>query len=177
MGVLHRQCCETAVGMTARAMCSIKDRGQNPELVDIRVSTSSVHSAEQGPSTAGPMPLGVRTVIEQVCSPSCESRARNEAEIHHSLRLMEAASKLLYIFRIPQSRATWVAQSVKHLPSAQVMIPGYWDGAPCQALCWVRSLLFPLPLLCSCSLSLIKKNFFFPKQWFTSLCFQQQLGK
>ena len=24
---------------------------------------------------------------------------------------------------------TWVAQSVKHLPSAQVMIPGFWDQA------------------------------------------------
>ncbi|XP_059248681.1 thiamine transporter 2-like isoform X2 [Mustela nigripes] len=28
----------------------------------------------------------------------------------------------------------WVAQWVKHLPSAQVMIPGSWDGAPHQAL-------------------------------------------
>ena len=25
-----------------------------------------------------------------------------------------------------------MAQSVKHLPSAQVMIPGPWDGAPCR---------------------------------------------
>ena len=27
-------------------------------------------------------------------------------------------------------RGTWVAQSVKHLPPAQVVIPGSWDGSP-----------------------------------------------
>ena len=27
----------------------------------------------------------------------------------------------------------WVAQSVKHLPWAQVMIPGSWNRAPCRA--------------------------------------------
>ena len=26
----------------------------------------------------------------------------------------------------------WVAESVKHLPLAQIMIPGSWDGAPCR---------------------------------------------
>ena len=26
----------------------------------------------------------------------------------------------------------WVAQLIKRLPSAQVVIPGCWDGAPCQ---------------------------------------------
>ena len=39
-----------------------------------------------------------------------------------------------------------VAQSLKHLPSAEVMIPGSWDGALCWALCSVGSLLLPLPL-------------------------------
>ena len=31
------------------------------------------------------------------------------------------------------SRGTWVTQSVKHLPSAQVTIPGSWDRDPHQA--------------------------------------------
>ena len=41
---------------------------------------------------------------------------------------------------------TWVAQSVKHLPLAQVMILGSWDPAAHGALCSVGSLLLPLPL-------------------------------
>ena len=32
-------------------------------------------------------------------------------------------------------RGAWVAQSVKCLPSAQVMIPGSWDRAPYRAPC------------------------------------------
>ena len=43
-------------------------------------------------------------------------------------------------------RDTWVAQSVKHLPSAQVMISGSWDGALHQAPCSVGSLILLLPL-------------------------------
>ena len=42
-------------------------------------------------------------------------------------------------------RGTWVAQSVKCLPSAQVMIPGCWDQTPCWAVCSVKSLFLPLP--------------------------------
>jgi len=41
---------------------------------------------------------------------------------------------------------TWVAQSVEHLPSAHVMIPGSQEWAPPQAPCSVGSLLLPLPL-------------------------------
>ena len=41
---------------------------------------------------------------------------------------------------------TWVAQSVKHLPLAQVMIPGSWDQAPHWAPFSEGSLLLPLPL-------------------------------
>ena len=37
-----------------------------------------------------------------------------------------------------------VAQSVKHLPLAQIMIPGFWDGAPHQAPCSAGTLLLPL---------------------------------
>ena len=38
---------------------------------------------------------------------------------------------------------TWVAQMVKHLPLAQVMIPGSWDPVPPQTPCSVGSLLPP----------------------------------
>ena len=40
-------------------------------------------------------------------------------------------------------RGTWVAQSVKHLPLAQVMISVSWDQTPRQALCSAGSLLRP----------------------------------
>ena len=54
----------------------------------------------------------------------------------------------------------WVAQSVKHLPLAQVMIPGSWD----QVLCWaphsVES-VSPSPSASLCSLS----DFFFEKEY------------
>ena len=43
-------------------------------------------------------------------------------------------------------RGAWVAQSVKQLPSARVMIPGFQDGAPHQAPCSVGDLFLPLPL-------------------------------
>ena len=51
----------------------------------------------------------------------------------------------------------WVAQSVKHPPSAQVMIPGPWNGAPSWAPCLARSLLLPSsdPLHCLCPSSLM----------------------
>ena len=52
----------------------------------------------------------------------------------------------------------WVAQSVKHLPSGQVMILESWDQALGQAPCSVGSLLLPLPLLLhTFSLSLSNK--------------------
>ena len=49
----------------------------------------------------------------------------------------------------------WVAQSVKHLPSAQVMLPGSWDRTPHWAPCSAGSLLLPLPqpLPLACALS------------------------
>ena len=50
-------------------------------------------------------------------------------------------------------RGTWVAQWAKHLPSAQVMIPGAWDPAPHQAPYSGGSLLL-LFLLCALILSL-----------------------
>ena len=37
-----------------------------------------------------------------------------------------------------------MAQLVKHLPEAQVIIPGSWDPAPPQAPCSTGSLLLPL---------------------------------
>ena len=53
-----------------------------------------------------------------------------------------------------------MAYSVKHLPSALVMIPVSWDPALCWTNCSVGSLLLPLllPLLvCALSLSQINK--------------------
>ena len=55
-------------------------------------------------------------------------------------------------------RGAWVAQLVKHLPTAQVMISGSWDPVPGQAFCSAGTLLLPLPLL-SLPLSLINKLF------------------
>ena len=54
------------------------------------------------------------------------------------------------------SWGAWVAQWVKPLPLAQVMIPASWDRAPHQALCSAGSLLPPLSLpasLPTCDLS------------------------
>jgi len=39
-------------------------------------------------------------------------------------------------------RGTWVAQSIKCLPTAQIMIPGSWD----RALCIGRGAFFSLSL-------------------------------
>ena len=48
---------------------------------------------------------------------------------------------------------------VKCLPSAQVMIPVFWDGAPPRAPCSAGSLLLPLTLpLLSLSLPLSLSN-------------------
>ena len=58
------------------------------------------------------------------------------------------------------SRGTWVAQWVKPLPSAQVMISGSWGQAPHRALCSAGSLLPPLSLpasLPACALCLSNK--------------------
>ena len=73
-----------------------------------------------------------------------------------------------------------MAQSVKHLSLAQVMIPQSWDQAPyqapCQAPCLARSLLLPLllslPLLVlflALSLSQINKNKIFKKKKRTTI--------
>ena len=53
---------------------------------------------------------------------------------------------------------TWVVQSVKHLPSAQVMVLGSQDRVLLLApyLAGGLLLLFPLPL-CSCSVSQMNK--------------------
>ena len=48
--------------------------------------------------------------------------------------------------KIMESQGTWVSQSVKCLPLAQVMISGAWDGATQWTPSSVGSLLLPLPL-------------------------------
>ena len=58
-------------------------------------------------------------------------------------------------------RGAWVAQWVKPLPLAQVMISGSWDQAPHWTLCSAGILLLPLSLpgsLPTCDLSLSLSN-------------------
>ena len=54
------------------------------------------------------------------------------------------------------SWGAWVAQPVKHLPLAKVMILRSWNRVPHWAPCSVGSLLLPLPpsAVCACSSSL-----------------------
>ena len=58
--------------------------------------------------------------------------------------------------------SAWVAQLVKHLPSAQVMIPRSWNQALGRAPCSVGSLLlpllFPLPVLSKVNIYKNKNN-------------------
>ena len=75
-----------------------------------------------------------------------------------------------------QQRGTWVAQSVKHLPLAQVMISGSWDGAPCQGPCSVGSLFLPLSLLLHPPF-LIMHLLVFSLSLSLSLCLKKQTNK
>ena len=53
------------------------------------------------------------------------------------------------------SWGAWVAQSIKHLPSAQVMISGSWDRALHWAPCSAESASPSAPpTTCECPLSL-----------------------
>ena len=73
--------------------------------------------------------------------------------------LCQTASQLMNIKQ--KSWDAWVAQWVKPLPSAQVMISGSWDWAPHRALFLAGSLLPPLSLpvsLPTCDLSLCQIN-------------------
>ena len=63
------------------------------------------------------------------------------------------------LFRKNWFAGTWVAHLVKHLPLAQVMISGSWDGAPGQASCSAGSWLLPLTPARALPLSL--SQFFF----------------
>ena len=81
----------------------------------------------------------------------------------------DAALKLQFFPYKSNSRGTWGAQSVKHLPLAQVMISGSWDWAPREAPCPMGCLLLPLSahalVLCLSQINRIlktttKKTFF-----------------
>ena len=64
----------------------------------------------------------------------------------------------IYFFQDYWWQGAWVAQLMKRLLSAQIMILGSWDGAPCWAPCSVGSLLLPLlSLSLSHSLSVLNK--------------------
>ena len=63
--------------------------------------------------------------------------------------MQAGAATLENSMEVPQNvenRDAWVAQLVKQLPSAQVMIPASWDRVPHQAPCSAGSLLLPLTL-------------------------------
>ena len=86
--------------------------------------------------------------------------------MHHNLELYK-----LFIFDIIILHAwgSWVGQSIKDVPLAQVMMPGFWDQALHQAPHWVGTLhlLLPLPsdplacVLCTVFLCQINKIFTF----------------
>ena len=72
--------------------------------------------------------------------------------------------------KIIGNRGTWVAQSVKWLTSAQVMISQFGSSSPtpgsllsAQSLLWIISP--PLSLLLPCANSLSKINIYLKKNW------------
>ena len=72
--------------------------------------------------------------------------APRHCHCHHHLKSQIQAGVGLPS-ELVRSWGTRVAQVVKCLPSAQVMIPGSSVGAQSHAVCSARSLLLPLPLL------------------------------
>ena len=70
---------------------------------------------------------------------------------------MAAAVVGAWLLKQQHLGAPWVAQSVKCLPSAQVLTPGSWDGAPGHAPCLAKTLLLLPLLVLSFSLSLSNK--------------------
>ena len=80
---------------------------------------------------------------------------------HHQSHLeghREPVSVLLVLIKNDAGRGAWVAQSVNHLPSAQVRTTESWDqvldGASCSTRVCFSLSLCPLTCLCSYSLSL-----------------------
>ena len=59
--------------------------------------------------------------------------------------IFEVLFEILLFLELPL-RGAWVAQLVKHLPWAQVIVPESWDPALHWAPCSAGSLLLPLPL-------------------------------
>ena len=68
-------------------------------------------------------------------SPSCST-----SEGYHRICCVT-----IFVLKNGHFRGAWVAQSLKCLPSAQVMIPGSWDPVLHQGPCSVGALLLPLP--------------------------------
>ena len=97
---------------------------------------------------AGPPPLG--------SSDTARTRQR-----HHQSHLeghRVPVSVLVVLLKNDAGRGAWVAQSVNHLPSAQVRTAGSWDRVPHGASAQQGSAFLspsaPLTCLCSHSLSL-----------------------
>ena len=95
-------------------------------------------------------------VITMISPPEPKSRGR---------RLTDQAIQVPQILFVlnARDRGAWVAQSVKCLPLAQVMISRSWDQAfhwaPCSAkgLSLLLPLLLPLTLLPACALTVSNK--------------------
>ena len=87
--------------------------------------------------------MAVSPAIRPPHSDQCwsASTAKDLACVPAALRLPDRQD-----FQRNPWRGIWVAQSVKPLPLAQVMIPRSWDQAPHGAPYSAESLLLPLPL-------------------------------
>ena len=99
-------------------------------------------------------------IQSHINSVPAQSSANNLNPLSILYKLVTIMSDLIFLKKLiktilklafPQKvghKGAWVAQSVKCLPSAQVMIlrTMSWEQSPCLAPCSVGSLLLPLPL-------------------------------
>ena len=73
-----------------------------------------------------------------------KERWAQQMSIQHTFMCLHVA----YILHVTQNESTWgawVAQSVEHLPSAQVVIPGSWDQVPHWVPCGGASAYVSFP--------------------------------
>jgi len=93
-------------------------------------------------ASAGCPPWATQDFFRPAAQPPCIQGQETLLLWANSEPVMDTEPK-----KMTHNGGAWVVQSVRHLPSAQVMISGSWDRAPCRAPCSARSLLLSLPLL------------------------------